>query len=176
MPPSQLANAHATTRPRVPPSRKRSCATRIAGLVLRCTASSLLGTAPVAAAAAAAARVGLPMPAAAGASRVVWLASTLFSALSCKVRLQAQLLVSAASVAFVAAIAAHDMLAQSAPPGMAAGALVCTAGAAAAHCFIVYVWDCHLRAAYLGRRAAPAPAPAAAVAAALRAKAKAKAA
>ncbi|KAI8475397.1 MAG: hypothetical protein J3K34DRAFT_517420 [Monoraphidium minutum] len=154
--------------------REAICAgVKVAALLLRCAAGVALGAAPAAAAAAAAARGGLPAPAPGGgagaASAVVWVISTLGAAVTCKLRLQTQLLVSALSVLLASAAAAHDAASAPAAAGCAVGA---AAAAAALHCGVVYVWDCRLRAAFLqsraggglGRRAAAAAAAEAAAA------------
>lgn len=133
--------------------REQICvAAKLAALVLRCAVGILLGAAPAAAAAAASARGSLPLPgpAAGPALRVVWLCSAAFSAMALKVRLQSQLLVSAAALALAAAAAAHDALLAPLPtPAHACAALLCAVGAEALHFAVIYVWDAHLRAAFL---------------------------
>jgi hypothetical protein len=128
---------------------------------MRASVGVLRGAAPAAAAAAAAARSALPLPAApVGAGpRLVWLGAAALTALKGKVRLQAQLALSALSLAAACAAAGHDALRgdPAARGNAAAAALLCVVGAEALHCGLVYLWDDHLRAHFLRERAGGAP-------------------
>jgi hypothetical protein len=94
-------------------------------------------------------RSSMPAPAPA---RAVWLLGTLPSALTCKLRLQWQLLLSASALLLTTAAAAAGLLDPEGSSKGGAGALGGALAAAVLHCGIVYAWDARLRAAFLNAR------------------------